>query len=219
MIPETPERPETILSENFPAAIYLSELGTQCTLVRRAVGRLQEWAPGWPDDASRPLAAVIADLFVALSALAMISKLLLADRDPRKGGGHRAVQRRGRLRELLRIADGQFPWLSSRVVRNNIEHMDERLDKYFDGFTGTGTVSLVVHVGRPTDKPHHFFPRWLDPDTLECGSVGDMINLAECAREVDILDGLLSSGFERLAREEFLLWRETPGSNSPPPDH
>ena len=72
-----------------------------------------------------------------LSHAAMISKILLPDTSNNK---HVRIERSRKIKETLNVKDQSV--LLSRTVRNNVEHLDERLDAWIE----QGTNRLLEHT-------------------------------------------------------------------------
>ena len=118
-----------------------------------------------------------------LTAGANISKLLWGSK------GEKGEQRR-RLRDCIAVSD-QSP-LRNVTMRNNFEHMDERIDRWWAESEMHNHADRIIG-GRQTIggfHPRDTF-RWLDP---ECGDVifwGESFNLRSIISEVTRLLPLL----------------------------
>lgn len=198
---------DTIPGYNFPPVVFLLELSLQCTLAKNAFQQLEEGSRGWQSDAppdlfkdrAKPL-ELVSRSTVFLSATAMISKILFGACNTKK-----VKDRSSGLRQLLAVDKAKFPLLSSRKVRNSIEHLDERLDTYLEKFD-KGGFSFGIHVLETDPKEGMFVPRRIHPISLTFTAAGDVIDLPACKAEIDALEEKIKSAFSKLINAPYPLW-------------
>ncbi len=192
---------------NFPPAVFLTELSLQCALAKDAYQHLKEGTRGWQNGASEaffkdratPLELVSRSI-VFLSAAAMISKVLFGVQNTQK-----IKDRTSALRKLLSVNEATFPLLSSRDVRNSLEHLDERLDNYLKGFT-KGAYSFGIQVLESAPKKGTFVPRQIHPRTLIFTAAGESVDLPACKAEIDALEAKIKTAFSELGNAPYPLW-------------
>jgi hypothetical protein len=190
---------------NFPAAVFLLELSLQCNLAKDAFQRLEEGTQGWqegewsPHNRATPLELVSRSI-VFLSAAAMISKILFGARNKPK-----VEERASGLRQLLEVDSETLPLLSSRGTRNNLEHLDERLDAYFEGFT-KGAFSYGIHIQETDPKEGMFVPRRIHPRSLIFTAAGESIDLRSCMNEIEVLEEKIYGAYSKLKEDPYPLW-------------
>jgi len=197
----------TIPGHNFPAVVFLLELSLQCSLAKNAFQHLKEGTRGWQNGASEALfkdratpLELVSRSIVFLSAAAMISKVLFGARNTQE-----IKDRTSALRKLLSVNKATFPLLSSREVRNSLEHLDERLDNCLKGFT-KGAYSFGIHVLETAPKKGMFVPRQIHPRTLIFTAAGQSVDLPACKAEIDALEAKIKTAFSALANAPYPLW-------------
>jgi hypothetical protein len=183
-----------IMNNGYPEWFFLLELRTQCGLAKYAYSRLVEYsrteiAKPQKDIYFQPeqAAQVVADCTVFLSAVAMIANLLFAPaaRDPD------SKVRAAKLRQKL--GEPSLPIIGSKSVRNDFEHVDERLDGVIRSHPDQYICQL--HISR--DAPS--FPvvlRRFDPLTLSICFFERALDIKACIEEIEQLDRLLDEAMK-----------------------
>jgi hypothetical protein len=154
------------------------ELSTQCQFARECDRRLREAAPGWYENATNEEVEnrkaprdIIIDCTAFLSAAGIISKLLFPGKNNRRVGNGELVNRCKALRELLDIRDNDLPLLQNLAVRNDFEHVDERLDRELRSFNKGGFSSLSVYEKEPNAE---VILKRFDPKKLTISNSGNV---------------------------------------------
>lgn len=144
--------------------IFRSELGDQCRLVLLGAEQLAQALKEHRPFAGDPTTRTWAALQGILVSAANISKLLWGSGNEK--GRAKLEARRKPLRDQLGIADSSV--LNSTRLRNDFEHFDERIEKWFGGpgshtFVGRNIGPpdfLAMSDGRePPPKFGHFDPQ------------------------------------------------------------
>jgi hypothetical protein len=114
-----------------------------------------------------------------LNAAANISKALWGVQ-----GGKFAAQRQP-LRDSISVTDASP--LRTVTMRNNFEHFDERLDKWWKKSKGYNFIDSAIGPKSalifPNSDPLDWF-RWFDPQTAELYFWGEVFNVQELINEV-----------------------------------
>ena len=156
--------------DTFVLRILQHEVRFQCIAVLDAGTRLQQALP------SHDIDAVFLALQGVLVASANLSKLLW-------GSGGRRDAERSRLREGLQVADDSP--LRDPDLRNDFEHFDERVERWFETSTNRNYVGRFIGpysgiVGPATgDRFQHF-----DPTTGEATFWDHSVNVVNIFKEV-----------------------------------
>jgi hypothetical protein len=187
---------------NFRPAMFLLELGTQCSIARACYERLRDAASAWYTNATNEQFGnamapreIIVNCVAFLSAVAAISKLIFAGRRENQ----EVTRRCKRLQELLGISD--LPILRKLAVRNSFEHVDERLDTLLSSLT-SGSINPISVTERPPPAGTIVLKRF-DPKKLSISFTNDTISLEESMREVEQLESRIDLACKQLQGPEF----------------
>ena len=181
---------------NFDSVIFLLEINLQCKVINRSAIKLREYADYWIDlnsgidngTSAAPI-DIIAVCTACLSAAASIRKLLFH-------GDRKGVTRIRCDKLMALLGNPLLPTLSSAMVRNSWEHLDERLDALLSAKTYDSFSEIHVAVKAPDSST--FVLRCFDPVKMEIRYGGDVIALEPCINEAKELSDLVSSAFQRL---------------------
>lgn len=172
--------------------IYLQEIQSQCRMALQAGIALKRFlAHKEPmqtiEDGAMQTAEVFRNVHSILTHVANISQLLWPGTHVK---GHRK-ERADQLRSLLDLPEDGHP-LSSRDVRNHLEHFDERLDRwaqkpdispdFWQDSIGPWDVPIEQFKADQTNVMRHF-----EPQTWTFRFQGEPWNILEMAAHVKIL--------------------------------
>lgn len=192
-----------IPSHNFGAVLFLSELGLECHLFNRSIAKLERAAEHWrnlenhiDDSESAAPLEIVADCTVCLSSLAAIRRVLR----PAPSALPRAKRR---AETLLRLLNGPaLAQVTSVVVRNSWEHLDERLDDWLGSRQpGTGSVS-EIHVSVQTPEQSTMVLRRFDPVGFAIHFSDAYVPLRPCQNEITDLEQRIKQAYVRLETEK-----------------
>ncbi|MEW6658215.1 MAG: hypothetical protein AB1424_06120 [Thermodesulfobacteriota bacterium] len=194
----------TIPGSNFCAVMFLIEIHIQCMLVERYADKLEQGAQHWIkleggedfDGEAAPI-DILAWCTVCLAAMAAIRRLVVAGES-----NPRANRRRVALKNLL--GDPELPCLSSALVRNSWEHLDDRLDRILPSLT-QGTLSHI-HVAATPPKPNAIALKRFDPVNFVVHFVTDAVPLRARIEEVKDLRQRIDRAMVRLQTETIDVW-------------
>lgn len=194
-----------ISSKSFETVIFLSELKTQCDLVKRYGARLRDAASGWQvktfgnheNDRVAPI-DIVAWCTVCLSSMGVIQRILFAG----KRSSKKVINRCDSLRQLLNITN--LPVLTSVAVRNAWEHLDERLDGVLHNYQG-GSI-LEIHVYEKLPQPGTIILKRFDPVNLIIHFGNDSIPLLPSLEEIGLLETKINDAFQVLNTKDVRLW-------------
>lgn len=192
-------------SDNFPATLLLAELLIQCQLFSKSLDYLKHASDHWinlcsgvDDGETRSPIEIIGHCTVCLSSMASIRRLLF-DLDRRDEViRHRCT----RLRELL--GNPSTPQLSSALVRNSWEHLDERLDDQIPAIHGKSVSPVYVASYEPTDDMLTL--KRFDPNSCSIWFLDSQVPLRECAQEVELIFERINVAFSKLQSETFSIY-------------
>lgn len=181
-------------------SVYLDEIGFQARCAFRASQSLSralynlDHAPPKPGVHVPLLEEVFRALHSVLTHASCISKLLWPVPPKAKGGSESkleaarrrqfALDRGAELRTLLRISESSV--LKSRVVRDHLEHFDERLDRRILEEKESWIINNIGAL-EAVDFDRRSLLRWLDPHTGELFIQGDSVVLPVLLSEIDLL--------------------------------
>lgn len=192
-----------IPSNNFPAVILLNEIDLQCKMVVRTVERLRECAQHWilldqgiDDGKSEPPIEIVALCTVCLSAAAFIHRALFLG----KREGKKAIHIKKRCDALMNILENpNLPIMNSILVRNDWEHLDERLDDLLSKKSYKSYSQLHIAVKPPSIDT--FVLRHFEPKLLEIRYGQNAIRLELLIEEARELSVNVENAFKRLKTE------------------
>jgi hypothetical protein len=194
-----------IPSSNFSATILGTELHIQCTLAERYAEQLEKSAQHWIDlsqgkdfDNKAAPIDIIAECTVVLASLAAIRRLLFdcGRADPKVH--HRCAA----LRDLL--GNPPLPNVSSAVVRNSWEHLDERLDDLLPSLTSR--ANSHIHVAAKSPNAGTVVLKHFDPVAFTIHFANQTIALRPCIGEVAALKDCIDQAFVKLQNERIDVW-------------
>lgn len=194
-----------IPSKNSDAALLLLELDTQCMLISMSFDYLKPAADHWVklcngiDDGKRfPPIEIIAQCTICLAGMTAIRNLLFEC-----GRKSQVIRKRClALRKLLGYPD--LPILSSALVRNSWEHLDERLDDLLPSSRECSISPIQVAPGGPA--PNEVFIKRFSPDDLSIWFLTQKISLADCEKEVALVSERIKSAFTILSSEHHEIY-------------
>jgi hypothetical protein len=193
----------TIPSNNFSAFILLDEIDLQCRMIVRTVERLRGCAQHWifldqgiDDGKTEPPIEIFALCTVCLSAAACIHKtLFLGGRN-----GKKTIQIQKRCDALMNVLENpNLPTINSIIVRNDWEHIDERLDNLLS--TKSHKSYSQLHVAAKPPNTNTFALRYYDPKLLEIKYGSNTIRLELLIEEARELSVNVHKAFKRLETE------------------
>ncbi len=117
--------------EQLHLLLYLQEIQAQCRMARIAFDSLSRWPPTHPpaqtiEDGAVKTAAFFRDMHSMLTHVGVISKLLWPIKEKR---ANTREQRGAELRARLGLPAADHI-LCARTLRDDLEHFDERLDRW-----------------------------------------------------------------------------------------
>lgn len=190
----------SISNENYDAVILLTEIHLQCKLIERSAEKLHEYAAHWIaleqgiDNGKKATPIdIVAACVTCLSAAASIRSLLFVG--DRKGKKVSVIQKRCNAIMAL-LGQPKFPILSSNIVRNSWEHLDERLDELLSERTFRSLSDFYVSAQPPNTNT--FVLRQFDPVNMEIRFGNDAIALEPCINEAKELLVLVNAALKRL---------------------
>lgn len=199
---------------NAKTVVLLSEVHIQCALIETSVARLEEASKHWIAlsislDFGRkfPPIEILSWCTSTLAAMAAIRRLLL------EGGTKPSAKTKRRRAALFTLlGEPPLPQISSSLVRNDWEHLDERLDDFLPD-TNHGSVSNL-HVNTRLPAVGVYALRRFDPVSLEIAFLDRRISLHAARDEARELVSRVDAAMERLHTEIIDPWQPaTAGKN------
>jgi hypothetical protein len=192
-------------TDNFPASLLLAELHIQCQLIsesfnflRNVSNQLVENCSGRFDGVNYSPFLIIGHCTICLSGMAAIRKMLfhLDRKDP-------IIRNRcARLMELLGNPD--IPYLSSAMIRNAWEHLDERLDEAIPSTQGRVVSPVYVSSFEPTKEMVTL--KRFDPKSFSIWFMDHQIPLLQCETEVKLIFERVHQAFSKLQTTTFSVY-------------
>ena len=195
-------------AHNFAPLMFLTELEIQCNFAKELYKRLLDAATDWCSEPLSSKAMAPRDIMINctafLSAASVISKILFTG-SSRRGNQGLVNKRRKKMRELLGI-DGHknFPTLKNLAVRNDFEHIDERLDEKFSKFQ-KGRVTQISVSKRKPHKDTLVLKRF-DPIRLTISFAEDEISLNDCMKEIEKIYSQVKPAYSKLDGPKYGLY-------------
>jgi len=201
-----------ISSAFYKEVVFLSEIGTQCTIALLARDRMRTGVLAFNDDRNEhdkvltgsPPAEILRSAHSFLTHAGIIYRLLYS---PSHAAGKQFAEH---LRGLLGIQAA--PQLASAYnLRHSFEHVDERLHSFIANHDAGGGPSSYegIRVLQTAPKPGNNFIRWVAPQPLQITFNAVSMNVDDIAVEIEDVKSRVSPAFARLGRG--------PSAPSPPP--
>jgi hypothetical protein len=198
-----------IKSENFTALIFLIELHTQCALFNSSISYLEKVVNRQTDrnngiylDDKFPPIEIIAQCTVCLSSLSTIRRILFTcdrEKDDRKEARIKdKIQKRCNYLMGL-LGNPIFENISSPVVRNAWEHIDENLDKYLSNKEYTA-ISPIYIIGSSEPDHETLALKIFNAKDFSISFVNKTINLKACSSEIIALSECIDAALHRLGQ-------------------
>ena len=172
-------------------------------MIVRTVERLRECAQHWilldqgiDDGKTEPPIEIFALCTVCLSAAASIHKTLFVG----KRTGKKTSRIQKRCDALMKVLENpELPTINSIIVRNDWEHIDERLDELLSAKSHKSYSQL--HVAAKPPNANTFALRYYDPKLLEIKYGSNTICLELLIKEARELSANVNNAFKRLETE------------------
>lgn len=193
-------------SDFFNDTTYLAEIALHINLSKRALVRLREGAkqldlshdPCPPGDFNRPSppAEIIRSAHSFLTHAGIISRILFIGK--RMGKAHaRTAARCNRMRDLLEVT--ACPVLENLSMRNDYEHIDERLDELLLQMASQATRSLEdIRVVPGPGRPGTTTLRHYDYTTDTLTFLGSSYILASIETEINLVADRVDGAYQKL---------------------
>jgi hypothetical protein len=193
-------------SEFFDDTTYLGEVALHVNLSKRALVRLREGAKQFdlshdtcpPGDFNRPSppAEIIRSAHSFLTHAGIISRLLFIGK--RSGKAHaRTLARCARMRDLLEVT--ACPALENLSMRNDYEHIDERLDELLLRMaSGTKRSLEDIRVIPGPSRPGTTTLRHYDYTTDTLTFLGSSYILDSIETEIDFVAERINGAYQKL---------------------
>lgn len=167
--------------------------------MERAAVHWNKLIQGVDDGETAPPLEIVADCTVCLSAMASIRRIL-------RPNSRASVTVKRRSEILLNLlGNPALPNVTSVIVRNSWEHLDERLDNILSTrIPGQSSVS-ELHVSPKPPDTDTIVMRRFDPLEFAIHFANDAILLIPCFDEMKELSGLIDNAYVRLQTEEWNL--------------
>lgn len=191
---------------NAKIVVLLGEVHLQCSLIEASVAKLEQASKHWIaisiSLASGPKFPPIEILSWCTSTLASMAALRRFLLDGGTKQSAKSKRRRAALYKLL--GEPSLPQISSQLVRNDWEHLDERLDDFLPARNDGAVSHLHVSTRLPGIGVHalHRF----DPVSLEIAFLDRRISLVAVRDEARDLLGRVDRAMERLHTEIVHPW-------------
>lgn len=194
-----------IRSNNSDAALLLLELHTQCMLISRSFEYLCEAAIHWKnisngidDGRIYPPIEIVARCTVYLSGMTAIRNLLFENKRKKPI----IINRCSALKGLL--GHPNLPILSSTLVRNSWEHLDERLDNILPTNRGHPIEPIRIAPGKP--DPNDLSIKRFDPNDISIWFLNQRISLPDCQLEIELISKRIDEAFNLLQVQHYRIY-------------